>query len=279
MKKRWAAGLLSVGLAAMASWPVVWALAQEPAGKPEPPPKPDAPRANNDQGPPRDEPGGRGEGRRPGGFGGAGPRRESRPGEGPRGEGPRGEGRPGEGRPGEGPRGEGPRGEGPRGEGFGPPGGLGGPGGRGGQFGPPGGGPSGPGGGPGGLGGPPGMGPGPGGGGFPGGAGPMGFRRNDPEMDELEAQDHQLDRQTFDLVARYRMNVPSEERAELKKQIQEVVTKHFELRQKKRQLQLTRMEKELQRMRDEIKRRSEAQSEIVGRRLGELLGERDPLDF
>jgi len=123
------------------------------------------------------------------------------------------------------------------------------------------------------------MGPGPGGGGFPGGAGPMGFRRNDPEMDELEAQDHQLDRQTFDLVARYRMNVPSEERAELKKQIQEVVTKHFELRQKKRQLQLTRMEKELQRMRDEIKRRSEAQSEIVGRRLGELLGERDPLDF
>jgi len=75
------------------------------------------------------------------------------------------------------------------------------------------------------------------------------------------------------------MNVPSEERAELKKQIQEVVTKHFELRQKKRQLQLTRMEKELQRMRDEIKRRSEAQSEIVGRRLGELLGERDPLDF
>lgn len=39
------------------------------------------------------------------------------------------------------------------------------------------------------------------------------------------------------------------------------------------------METELQRMRDEIKRRGDAQAEIVKRRLGELLGERDPLDF
>ena len=115
------------------------------------------------------------------------------------------------------------------------------------------------------------------------GAGPRMFdwqelKKNDPELFELESQDQEFERKTFELVGQYR-NAPAEQRPELKKQIQESVTKHFEVRQKKRQLQLTRMEKELQRMRDEIKRRGEAQEEIVGRRLAELLGERGDLDF
>lgn len=104
------------------------------------------------------------------------------------------------------------------------------------------------------------------------------MRRTDPEMYELEQSDHELERATFALSNQFR-NAPMEQRAELKKQIQEHVTKHFEVRQKKRQLQLSRAEKELQRLREELKRRDEAKEQIVTRRVSEITGERGELDF
>jgi uncharacterized protein YPO0396 len=125
--------------------------------------------------------------------------------------------------------------------------------------------------------------PGAGGPGRPGGMGPRmnsweDLKRIDPEMYELEKQDQDLERKTFELASQFR-NAPLDQRAEMKKQVEETVTKHFDVRQKKRQLQLSRMEKELQRMREEIQRRGDAQKEIVGKRLTELLGEKGELDF
>jgi len=58
-----------------------------------------------------------------------------------------------------------------------------------------------------------------------------------------------------------------------------VIAKHFEVRQQRRQLQLARFEKELQRMREEIERRNEKRAEIVGKRIAELVGERSDIDF
>ena len=72
---------------------------------------------------------------------------------------------------------------------------------------------------------------------------------------------------------------PKEQKSEIRKQLEEVVFKHFEVRQQKRQLQLTRLEKELQRMREEIERRTEKRAEIVGKRMAELVGERSDIDF
>ncbi|MFO0869784.1 MAG: hypothetical protein U0935_12700 [Pirellulales bacterium] len=104
------------------------------------------------------------------------------------------------------------------------------------------------------------------------------LKRFDPEMYELEVQDRELERKTFELSSQYR-TAPADQRTELKSQVQDAVKRHFEVRQKKRQLQLSRLEKELQRMREEMKRRDDAQEEIVGKRLSELLGERGELDF
>ncbi len=104
------------------------------------------------------------------------------------------------------------------------------------------------------------------------------LQRSDPELFEMERLDIELERKTFELVGQYRRTPPAE-RAALAMAVQEAVAKHFEVRQKKRQLQLARMERELKRMREEIQRRDEAKEQIVGRRLKELIGESGDLDF
>lgn len=243
--------LFALGLG-LAMFPAIRAAAQEPdppkpasgAGRRDdtPPPRPGAsprPRIDDDR---PDAP------RNPPPGSGAG---GGRPGVGPGGPG----GAPGRG-PGErDPRGPGGPDGGPRGPGFGGPR----PGGLPGSY--------------------------PGAPGLPGGPSPFGpptdweqMKRVDPEMYKLEMADQEMERQTSDLSMQYR-RAPKEEKAELRKELEEVVLKHFEVRQEKRQLQLTRLEKELQRLRDEIERRTQKRGEIVGKRLSELVGERSDIDF
>lgn len=104
------------------------------------------------------------------------------------------------------------------------------------------------------------------------------LRRDDPEMFELMKSDQDMEGQEFELAEQLR-KAKGEQRDALKKQIQEVVQKHFDVRQKRRQLNLTRIEQDLQRMRDELKRREEARESIIKRRTMELVGDRDELDF
>lgn len=162
---------------------------------------------------------------------------------------------------------------------------------RAGGFGPPPGAPGGPGGpGPGGDFGPhgrPGMSPGmPGNPAgiamMPGGPGqgmdPEMLRRVDPEVYELQKADAEFTRREFELSAQLQQT-PRDGRAALKQELQEVLAKHFDSRQKRRELELNRIQKELERMRDELKRREESREAIIKRRLMELAGERDELDF
>jgi hypothetical protein len=104
------------------------------------------------------------------------------------------------------------------------------------------------------------------------------LQRNDPELYEAERQDLELEQKTLELVQQFRQAKPSD-RASLKTAVQQAVAKHFEFRQKKRQLQLERMERDLKRMREEVQRRDESKDQIVGRRLKELIGEPGDLDF
>lgn len=104
------------------------------------------------------------------------------------------------------------------------------------------------------------------------------LKKVDPEMYKLELADDEMERQTSELSMQFR-RAPKDQKPELRKQLEETVVRHFEVRQEKRQLQLTRLEQELQRMREEIERRSEKRAEIVGKRIGELVGERSDIDF
>lgn len=220
------------------------------------------------QGPPpfSDDPEEEGEGRRGPPDGEFGPPREGPPRDGPPGEGPprrdrRGRGGqfgPGPGGPGErGPRERGPRERGP-----------GGPGGEGNFEG----GPRGPGGGP--PGGRPPHRRGPGGMGM----GLQHLEQQDPEMYQLLKEDRDLERETRDLAHRFR-RAPTDERDALREDIAELVNKHFDVRQQRRTLELERLRKELERLEGSMSRRSEAREAIVHRRIAELVGDEDELDF
>lgn len=104
------------------------------------------------------------------------------------------------------------------------------------------------------------------------------MEQDDPEMYALLVDDAKLERQTFELAERFR-RANAEERSEVKAELTGVVGKHFETRQKRRELQLKRMEEEIKRLRDAITTRNESRDKIVGDRIEQLVGEVDPLDF
>ena len=105
-----------------------------------------------------------------------------------------------------------------------------------------------------------------------------GMHEPDEEMAELIRSDVELEQKTIQLAHRYRM-ARQEEKEELKTELSEVVNKHFEVRQEKRELQLKRMEESLENLRQAIKKRTDARDEIVNKRLGDLMGERGDLEF
>ena len=100
----------------------------------------------------------------------------------------------------------------------------------------------------------------------------------DPEMYELEKSDRELDRQTFDLSEQIR-RIPENKRGAFVEQLAEVVGKHFDVRQARRELHLKRLEEELETLRASIERRSEVRDEIISKRVNELIGAEDDLAF
>ena len=119
--------------------------------------------------------------------------------------------------------------------------------------------------------------------GFPGGPG-MGlggqgdFFQEDPEMAALNRSDYDLDAKTQELAEQLR-NAKTEEREKIKTQITETVTKHFDVRQKRRELQIKRMEDELKKLREAMIKRNESKEQIIKKRLTELVGNEDDLGF
>jgi hypothetical protein len=104
------------------------------------------------------------------------------------------------------------------------------------------------------------------------------LEQDDPEMHELLVADQDLDRKALETAERLR-RATSGSRDKLKAELNEIVSEHFEARQKRRELQLKRMEEEIQRLRDAIKARNDAREDIVNKRIQELTGDTNPLDF
>jgi len=100
----------------------------------------------------------------------------------------------------------------------------------------------------------------------------------DPEMHKLITADADLSERTQELAQQCR-DAPSEERAELEKQLRELIDQHFDSRQARRELQLQRLQAELKKLGDAIERRNAARKDIVERRLAELIGVQSELEF
>ena len=101
---------------------------------------------------------------------------------------------------------------------------------------------------------------------------------DDPEMRDILRQDMEMERTTHDLARRIH-EARGEERPKLKAELSEIVNKHFDVRQKRRELQLKRMEDELQRLREAIATRNKSRDTIVTNHIKELVGEERDLEF
>jgi hypothetical protein len=104
------------------------------------------------------------------------------------------------------------------------------------------------------------------------------MEKTDPDMFALFRQEADLDRRTRELAMRCRQ-VPAAERDAVRKELVQAVTEHFDVRQKRRQLEIKRLEEELQRLRDAIDRRNKVRQELVNKRVTELLGQEDEGGF
>jgi len=104
------------------------------------------------------------------------------------------------------------------------------------------------------------------------------LEKNDPEMYKFSKEEADLERRTRELAMQYR-RAPAAERDEIKQQLEKLVNQHFDARQQRRQLEIKRIEEELQRLREAIDRRNKARKELVGKRVTELLGQEDEMGF
>jgi hypothetical protein len=118
-------------------------------------------------------------------------------------------------------------------------------------------------------------------GGMPGGMPGFGLeflKETDPEMYKVLKEDRDLEDQCRKLAMQYR-RAPSDQRAKIKQQVEELVSKHFDVRQQRRSLELKHLESELQRLRETIDRRAKARKELVEKRVSDLIGKEDEVGF
>ena len=101
------------------------------------------------------------------------------------------------------------------------------------------------------------------------------LRESDPEMFELEQNDRRLDRESHELAEQYRRTPEGPAREELRGKLQEVVARHFKTRQERRELEVKRLEAQLERLRGALERRSKDADAIIDRRMSQMLGDED----
>jgi len=104
------------------------------------------------------------------------------------------------------------------------------------------------------------------------------LRQSDPEMAKLEEADMDLDRQTHEKAEQFRRAQGTEDRDKLKAELNEIVDKHFQVRQERRELEIKRLETQLERLRASLKKRMEERQTLVKQRISNLLGD-DELGF
>jgi len=104
------------------------------------------------------------------------------------------------------------------------------------------------------------------------------MEKNDPEMFQLLKADMDFERQTREQAVQY-ARAPKDQRDKIRQHVQELVEKHFDVRQQRRSLELKRLEDELKRLRESMERREKARKDLVEKRVTELLGSGDDVSF
>ena len=101
------------------------------------------------------------------------------------------------------------------------------------------------------------------------------LRETDPEMFELEQNDQRLERESHEMAEQYRRAPEGRLRDELRAKLQETVKQHFKARQERRELEVKRLQAQLERLRGAVERRAKDADAIINQRISQLIGEED----
>jgi len=96
----------------------------------------------------------------------------------------------------------------------------------------------------------------------------------DPEMEQLDEANATLEAQSHELAEMYR-HAPKDKRGDIKKQLDETVSRQFDIRQRRRKLELSRLKDQIEHLYDSIQRHEKDKKDISDRRVMGLLGEYD----
>jgi hypothetical protein len=101
----------------------------------------------------------------------------------------------------------------------------------------------------------------------------------DPELERLNQEDRTLEIESQRLVAAYRKAKEGQEQSGLRRQLADVVTRHFDVRQQRREREVAQLEERIRRIRESIDARQSSREELIQLRLEQLIREADGLAF
>jgi hypothetical protein len=106
-----------------------------------------------------------------------------------------------------------------------------------------------------------------------------GANYGDPELNKLHGEEAQIEGKVHELLTQYGRTEKEGDKAAIKKNLTAQLEKQFDLQQKRRDLEVTRVEAQLKELRKIIKKRSDGKEKIIDRRLDQLLQDAEGLGW
>ncbi|MEK7467470.1 MAG: hypothetical protein AAB074_08655 [Planctomycetota bacterium] len=107
----------------------------------------------------------------------------------------------------------------------------------------------------------------------------LAIKQNDTKRYERRVEQRKLDYRATELAEKVRGAGENQEMKAEREELKEVLGKLFDLREADRELELKRLQEELERLKDTMQKRRDAKEKIIEKRMAELLGEEDGLEW
>jgi hypothetical protein len=101
----------------------------------------------------------------------------------------------------------------------------------------------------------------------------------DPEMAKVSSAEASADREVQNLMRDYKRTEDADERGKIKTKLVAALAKQFDAQQKRRDLELARVEAQLKKLRELMKKRDEERKTIIDRRADQLVRDAEGLGW
>ena len=105
------------------------------------------------------------------------------------------------------------------------------------------------------------------------------IKNNDPERYQEILKEKKLNEKSLDLAKKYKETDDEQEKLKIKKDLEELLYQLFDYRQKNREFEIQRLEKKLAELKAANIKRNENKKIIIEKRLKQLIGEKDYLNW